>query len=109
MRSMEEIVAAGVKSQAAIDKHLTAAYKEALKCAKITEEGVAAGMVPKAIAAKTIIADARSIPGQIAMVAAAAARLHAEQTRICQLNGVDTPAPSSVGGVEISPMGGGDR
>lgn len=107
MRTMEELVAAGVKTQAAIDKHLTAAYKEAVKLSKITEEGVSLGMVPKAIAAKTIIADARSLPGRVAETAAFAARLHAEQTRICQANGVDTPAPASVGGIGI--LGGGDR
>lgn len=104
---MEKIVAAGVKAQAEIDMHLTKAYKAALRLAKITEDGVAAGMVPKAIAAKTIIAEARELPGLIAGAASAAAKLHAKQTIICQDNGVDTPAPASVGGISI--QGGGGR
>lgn len=108
MKTMEEVVAAGVKAQAALDKHLTAARKEAAKLAKITEAGVSLGMVPKAIEAKQIIADSHVIAGQIAAVASQAAKLHAIQTKICQQNGVDTPAPASVGGV-IMPMGGGDR
>lgn len=105
---MEKIVAAGVKAQADIDAHLTKAYKAALKLAKVTEDGVAAGMVPKAIAAKLIIAEARALPGLIAKAAAVAAELHAKQTKICQDNGVDTPTPDSVGGVMV-PMGGGGR
>lgn len=107
MKTMEEVVAAGVKSQAALDKHLTAARKEAAKLAKITEAGVSLGMVTKAIEAKQIIADAHCIPGQIAAAASQAARLHAIQTKICQQNGVDTPAPDSVGGVVV--FGGGGR
>ena len=107
MKDMHEVTAAGVAAQAAIDKHLTAAYKAALKLSKVTERGVELGMVTKAIAAKTIIADARSLPGQIAEVAALAARLHAEQTRICQANDCDTPSPDTAGGVVI--LGGGGR
>lgn len=107
MKTMEEVVAAGVKSQAALDKHLTAARKEAAKLAKITEAGVSLGMVTKAIRAKTIIAEAHRIPGLIADAAFAAAELHAKQTAICQENGVDTPTPDSVGGVVV--FGGGGR
>ena len=105
---MEKIVAAGVKAQSEIDMHLTKAYKAALRLAKVTEDGVAAGMVPKAIAAKLIIAEARELPGLIANAAVAAAKLHTKQTIICQENGVDTPRPDSVGGVMV-PMGGGGR
>lgn len=108
MKTMEEVVAAGVKSQAALDKHLTAARKEAAKLAKITEAGVSLGMVTKAIRAKTIIAEAHRIPGLIADAAFAAADLHAKQTVICQENGVDTPVPASVGGIAVI-NGGGDR
>lgn len=107
MKTMEDVVAAGVKAQAEIDKHLTAAREAAEKLAKITARGVELGMVTKAIEAKTIIADAYNLPGQIAAAAGFAARLHAAQTKVCQANGVDTPAPPSVGGISI--MGGGDR
>jgi hypothetical protein len=104
---MEKIVAAGVKAQSEIDYHLTKAYKAALRLVKVTEDGVGAGMVPKAISAKLIIAEARELPGLIAGAAASAAKLHAKQTIICQENGVDTPTPANVGGVTI--QGGGGR
>ena len=107
MKTMEDVVAAGVAAQAAIDKHLTAARKAAERCAKITEEGVRLGMVPKAIRAKSLMAEAHRLTGMIAAAAFAAAELHAKQTVICQENGVDTPTPASVGDVVI--MGGGGR
>jgi PIN domain nuclease of toxin-antitoxin system len=107
MNTVEEVVAAGVQAQADIDKHLTKAYLASLRLAEITAKGVEFGMVPKAIAAKTIIAESREIPGLIAHAAAMAASLHAKQTKICQDAGVDTPTPSSVGGISI--LGGGDR
>jgi hypothetical protein len=107
MPTIEETVAAGVKSQASLDTLLTRARKEAEKLAKITEQAVSLGMVPKAIRAKTIMAEAHRIPGLIASAAFAAAELHAKQTVICQENGVDTPVPASVGEVVI--MSGGTR
>lgn len=107
MKTVEEVVAAGVKAQADLDRHLTRARKTAEKLAKITEAGISFGMVPKAIKAKTVIAEAHRIPGLIAEAAFAAAELHAKQTAICIENGVDTPAPDSVGGVVI--LGGGGR
>ncbi|MFT2211518.1 hypothetical protein ACLJYM_06485 [Rhizobium giardinii] len=107
MKTMEEVVAAGVAAQASIDKHLTLARKAAEKLAKVTARGVELGMVPKAIKAKALMAEAHVIPGLIASAAFAAAELHAKQTIICQENGVDTPAPASIGGV--STMGGGGR
>ena len=107
MKTMEDVVAAGVAAQAAIDKHLTAARKAAERCAKITEEGVRLGMVPKAIRAKALMAESHRVTGMIAAAAFAAAELHAKQTVICQENGVDTPTPASVGDIVI--MGGGGR
>ena len=107
MKDMNEVVAAGVAAQASIDKHLTLARKAAEKLAKITEAGVRMNMVPKAIKAKALMAEAHCIPGLIATAAFAAAELHARQTIICQENGVDTPALASIGG--ISTMGGGGR
>jgi len=107
MNDMRDVVAAGVKAQADIDKHLTAARKAAERCAKITEEGVRLGMVPKAIRAKSLMAEAHRLTGMIAGAALAAAELHAKQTVICQENGVDTPTPASVGDVVI--LGGGGR
>jgi hypothetical protein len=107
LKTVEDVVAAGVAAQAALDKHLTAARKTAEKLAKITERGVELGMVTKAIRAKTLIAESHRIPGMIADAAFAAAELHAKQTVICQECGVDTPAPATVGDVVM--MGGGDR
>jgi hypothetical protein len=107
MKTVEEVVAAGVKAQADLDRHLTRARKTAEKLARITERGVELGMVTKAIRAKTLIAESHRIPGMIADAAFAAAELHAKQTVICQENGVDTPAPATVGEVVI--MGGGGR
>lgn len=107
MKTVEDVVAAGVAAQASLDKHLTAARKTAEKLAKITERGVELGMVTKAIRAKTLIAESHRIPGMIAGAAFAAAELHAKQTIICQENGVDTPALAKVGDVVL--MGGGDR
>lgn len=107
MKTMVEVADAGVRAQSELDVALTEAYNAAMRLAEVTERGVELGMVTKAISAKMIIADARSVPGQIAAIAAFAARLHAEQTKICQANGCDTPAPSSVGGIVV--MGGGGR
>lgn len=107
MKDIFEVADAGVRAQSELDAALTEAYNAAMRLVEVTERGLELGMVSKAIAAKTILADTRSIPGKIAAVAADAARLHAEQTKICQLNGCDTPAPASVGGISI--MGGGDR
>ena len=107
MKDMNEVVAAGVAAQATIDKHLTLARKAAEKLAKITEAGVAFGMVPKAIKAKSLMAEAHCIPGMIAGAAFAAAELHAKQTIICQENGVDVPPMKEAGGVVV--LGGGGR
>lgn len=107
MKTIFEVADAGVRAQSELDAALTEAYNAAMRLVEVTERGLELGMVTKAIAAKTILADARTIPGQIAAVAAAAARLHADQTKVCQANNCDTPAPSSVGGISI--MGGGDR
>lgn len=107
MKDMFEVANAGVRAQHELDVALTEAYNASMRLVEVTERGLQLGMMTKAIAAKTILADARTIPGQIAAVAAAAARLHADQTKACQLNGCDVPSPSSVGGVVIK--GGGDR
>lgn len=107
MDTVEDVVAAGVQAQADIDRHLTKAYMAALRLAEITPKGVEFGMLTKAIAAKQIIAESRELPGLIAHAAAVAASLHAKQTKICQENGVDTPAPGTGGGVVI--QGGGGR
>ena len=108
MKDMFEVANAGVRAQHELDVALTEAYNAAMRLVEVTEVGLQLGMMTKAIAAKTILADARTIPGQIADAAFAAAELHARQTVICQECGVDTPAPASVGGV-IVPFGGGDR
>lgn len=108
MKTIFEVTDAGVRAQSELDAALTEAYNAAMRLIEVTERGLELGMVTKAIAAKTILADARTIPGQIAAVAASAARLHAEQTKVCQANGCDVPTPKSVGGV-VMPMGGGDR
>lgn len=107
MDTVEDVVAAGVQAQADIDKYLTKAYRAALRLAEVTAKGVEFGMLTKAIAAKQIIAESREVPGLIAHAAAMAAALHAKQTKICQDNGVDVPAPGTGGGIVI--QGGGGR
>lgn len=146
-----EIVARGVAAHAAIDEALNDARTAALKSpydkstavsslARATqaskaleavhEDGVAAGMVPKALAAKKIIHQARmvtalinkaiglaqiladghasSVVDAISEAGLASAELHVEDTKIAQANGVDTGTLQSVAGV-MMPMGGGDR
>jgi hypothetical protein len=107
MKDMNEVVAAGVAAQASIDKHLTLARKAAEKLAKVTARGVELGMVPKAIKAKALMAEAHRIPGMIANAAFAAAELHEKQTAICVENGVDVPPMKEAGGVVV--LGGGGR
>lgn len=105
--TMQEIAAAGAAAQADIDKHLSKAYHAAQRLAHITEEGVKAGMITKAIAAKMMLADARVLPGLIANAALHAANLHRGQTDACIRNNCDIPTPSEAGGVVI--QGGGGR
>ncbi len=51
MKTMEEVVAAGVQHQADLDKYLTKAYNSAIALVNVTEKGVELGMLNKAIAA----------------------------------------------------------
>lgn len=106
METMQDVTAAGVQSQADMDRHLDKAYKSAMRNVSATERGVELGMV-RAIKGKQMIARARKIAGMIAAAAEEAALLHADQTAACIANGCDTGSLSSVGGISI--MGGGDR
>lgn len=109
LETVSEIVEAGVAAQALIDKHLAAAYKAAEKLTKVTTRGVEEGMVT-GIAAKKIIADARSGQGAIAAVAAHFATLHLAQTTASVAAGADLGSVTTAGGVTIggvSTMGGG--
>ena len=103
---MQEIALAGSKAQSDVDRYLTLARKAALRLEKVTESGIAAGMV-KPIRGKILLAEARAATGAIAAAAHAFAVLHKEQTLCCVENGCDVPALPSVGGVSI--LGGGDR
>ena len=105
----EEIVSAGVAAQASIDRHLTIAYKAAAKLVRVTERGVEEGWV-QGVAAKKIIADARSGQGAIAAVAGHFATLHQAQVIAATIAGADLGSVTTAGGVTIggvSPMGGG--
>lgn len=109
LETIEEVVDAGVKAQAAIDRHLAAAYKAAAQLTKVTERGVALGMV-QGIGAKKIIGDARAAQGHVAAVASVFAQLHHVQTEACKAAGMDMGSVTSAGGVLIggvSTMGGG--
>ena len=108
LETVEDIVSAGVAAQVSIDRHLTLAYKAAAKLVRVTERGVEEGMV-QGIAAKKIIADARSGQGAIAAVAGHFAQLHLAQTTACVAAGADLGSVTTAGGVTIggvSPLGG---
>lgn len=109
LSTIPEIVEAGVAAQALVDKHLALAYKAAGRLVKVTEAGVTQGMV-QGIAAKKIIADARSGQGAIAAVAAHFATLHQAQTTASIAAGADLGSVTTAGGITIggvSTMGGG--
>jgi len=104
----ENIVAAGVAAQASIDRHMTIAYKAAAKLVKVTERGVEEGWV-QGVAAKKIIADARSGQGAIAAVMAHFATLHQAQVTAATIAGADLGSVTTAGGITIggvSPLGG---
>lgn len=147
--NMKDIVARGVAAHAEIDAALAdarlaamadpadesaclIALQRARKASRalegVHEDGVAAGMVPRALAAKMIIHRARGVTGlinaaaklanllpevaaddvvdAIAAAGLASAELHAEDTRIAQANNVDTGALQTVAGI-VMPMSGG--
>lgn len=101
MPTPQEIVAAGVKEQALIDKHLTLAYKAAVRYSKVIENAITEGMITQALSAKKMLADARSLPGKVADAASAAAVLHISGTSVAIANDVDLGSPLSVGGVTL--------
>ena len=107
MKDMQEIALAGAKAQSDVDRYLTLARKAAIRLEKVTESGIAAGMV-KPIRGKIMLAEARAATGAIAKAAHSFSVLHKDQTMVCVENGCDVPALPSVGGV-IVPFGGGDR
>lgn len=112
MPEMQDIVTAGVKEHALIDKHLTLAFKAAHRYSKVIENAVVAGMIPKALDAKKMIAESRMLPGKIAEAASHAATLHISGTAVAVANDVDLGSPATVGGVTIGGFhveGGGGR
>ena len=104
LETVEDIVSAGVAAQVSIDRHLTLAYKAAAKLVRVTERGVEEGMV-QGIAAKKIIADARSGQGAIAAVAGHFAQLHLAQTTACVAAGANLGSVTTAGGVTIGGVG----
>lgn len=104
LETVEDIVSAGVAAQASIDKHLALAYKAAKRLTAVTEAGVAQGMV-QGIAAKKIIADARSGQGAIAAVAGHFATLHQAQTTASVAAGADLGSVTTAGGITIGGVG----
>ena len=114
MTVKEDIVQRGVEAHALIDKHLARAFKAAEKYAGVVENAITAGMFQgRALVAKEMLADARSLPGEIAAAARHAAHLHRSGTDVAIANDVDLGTVTSVGGVElpasIGIMGGGGR
>lgn len=104
LETVEDVVNAGVAAQALVDKHLEAARKAAGKLVKVTEAGVALGMV-KGIAAKKIIGDARAAQGHIAAVASVFAVLHQAQTEASIAAGADLGSVTTAGGIVIGGVG----
>lgn len=100
----EEIVTAGVAAQALIDRHMTLAYEAAAKLVRVTERGVEEGWV-QGVAAKKIIADARSGQGAIAAVMAHFATLHQAQVTAATLAGADLGSVTTAGGITIGGIG----
>lgn len=104
LETIEDVVSAGVEAQAKIDKYLAKAYAAAEQLTKVTEAGISLGMV-QGIAAKKIIADARSGQGAIAAVAGHFAQLHLAQTTACVAAGADLGSVTTAGGITIGGVG----
>lgn len=111
-----EIVSRGVKAQAVVDKNLATAHRGAVQYAKVIEDAVKNGMFDSGLEAKRMLAQARSLPGMIAVAAAHAADLHITGTALAVANDVDLGTVTTVGGVEfvkrdggMSTMSGGGR
>lgn len=100
LTTIEDVVQAGVETQALIDKHLARAYAAAKKLTAVTERGVELGMA-QGILAKRIIGMARACQGRVGEVADNFAELHELQTQICKDNDVDLGSITTAGGVTI--------
>ena len=98
--AMKSITERGVDAQADLDANLTAALKAALVNAKVTEDGVAAGMV-KSLEGKEMIWQAYVAALKIAESGLEAARLHKKQYAACVANDCDTGGLTSVVGVSL--------
>lgn len=117
MKTKEDAVDLGVKAQALIDKHLTAARKAANQYADAIETAIETGMFSSRLEAKRMLAEARALPGKIAECAQAAADLHISGTALAVANGVDLGTVATVGGIawpepaegEMTTFGGGGR
>lgn len=97
-----EIVTRGVTAQALVDKHLAQAFKFASEYAGVIEDAVKAGFFSSGLEAKAMLAEARSLPGQVAECALAAAMLHQSGTQLAIDNEVDLGSVTTVGGVPFT-------
>lgn len=104
LTSIADIVQAGVDAQARIDRYLAKAYAAAERLTGVTVRGIEEGMVT-GIAAKKILADARSGQGAIAAVAGHFAALHQAQTTASIAAGADLGSVTTAGGVTIGGVG----
>lgn len=110
------IVERGVKAQALGDKYLASAWKQANAYAKVVEDAVKNGFFTDALEAKRMLAQARTVAGQIAGAAETLAELHQSGTHLAIDNEVDLGSVSTVGGVPfvrreggVVVLGGGGR
>ncbi|WP_421591287.1 hypothetical protein [Shinella sp. M27] len=101
------IVERGVKAQALGDKYLAAALKQANAYAKVVEDAVKNGFFTDALEAKRMLAQARTVAGQIAAAAESLAELHQSGTQLAIDNEVDLGSVSTVGGVPFVKRTGG--
>lgn len=105
MDTPQNVATDGVASQATVDAHLAGAWAAALAIEDVTIRGIQLGMIG-GVAAKSHLAQVRAAQGKIAEAMAAYADLHAEQTKICRANSVDTGDLTTAGGIAL-PAGGG--
>lgn len=105
MDNPQAVATDGVTAQLDVDAALANAWAGAVRMEAITIRGIQLGMIG-GVAAKRHLAQVRAAQGKIAEAMAAYADLHAEQTKICKANSVDTGDLTTAGGIAV-PLGGG--
>jgi hypothetical protein len=105
MDTMQAVASDGVTAQSDIDAALATAWAAGSTMMAVTIRGIQLGMIG-GVAAKRHLAAVRAAQGKIAEAMGAYADLHAEQTKICKTNNVDTGDLTTAGGIAV-PLGGG--